>query len=80
MNSYLLEQKIAVKKGIPQNKVRKIYNELERRARILKKIHESGVTGFYELFALLSKMEGEGVISCGCGVRVTGEVSKSRRW
>ena len=63
MNSYLLEQKIAVKKGIPQNKVRKIYNELERRARILKKIHESGITGFYELFALLSKMEGEGVIS-----------------
>ncbi len=63
MNSYLLEQKIAVKKGIPQNKVRKIYSELERRARILKKIHESGITGFYELFALLSKMEGEGVIS-----------------
>ncbi len=63
MNSYLLEQKIAVKKGIPQNKVRRIYKELERRARILKKIHESGVTGFYELFALISKMEGEGVIS-----------------
>ena len=47
---------------------------------ILKKIHELGITGFYELFALLSKMEGEGVISCGCRVRVTGEVSKNRRW
>ncbi len=47
---------------------------------ILKKIYESGITGFYELFALLSKMGGEGVISCGCRVRVTGEVSKSRRW
>lgn len=57
MNSYLLEQKIAVKKGIPQNKVRKIYKELEKRARMLKKIHESGITGFYELFALLSRME-----------------------
>ncbi len=63
MNSYLLEQKIAVKKGIPQTKIRKIYKELEKRARMLKKIHESGVTGFYEVFALLSKMEGEGVVA-----------------
>lgn len=62
LNSYLLERVIAVKKGIPANKVRKIYKELEKRARILKKIHDSGVTGFYELFAVISKMEGEGVL------------------
>ena len=61
MNSYLLEQKIAVKKGIPQNNIRKIYKDLEKKARMLKKIHESGVTGFYELFAFMSKMEGEGL-------------------
>jgi len=62
LNSYLLERVIAVKKGIPANKVRRIYKELEKRARILKKIHDSGVTGFYELFAVISKMEGEGVL------------------
>lgn len=62
LNSYLLERVIAVKKGIPAGKVRKIYKELEKRARILKKIHDSGVTGFYELFGVISKMEGEGVL------------------
>jgi len=51
-----------MKKGIPAGKVRRIYKELEKRARILKKIHDSGVTGFYELFAVISKMEEEGVL------------------
>jgi len=62
MNSHLLEHVIAPKRGIPPAKVRKIYKELEKRARILKKIHDSGITGFYELFAVLSKMDAEGVV------------------
>jgi len=62
MNSYMLERRIAPKKGIPEGNSRKIYKELEKRARILKKINDSGVTGFYELFAVISKMEGEGVV------------------
>ncbi len=62
LNSYMLEEKIAVKRGIPHNKKRKIYKELEKRANILKKIHESGVTDFYELFNLIAKIEKEGVI------------------
>jgi flagellar protein FlaI len=61
LNSYMLERKIAPKKGIPSSNVRKIYKEVEKRARILKKIHDSGITGFYELFAVISKMENEGV-------------------
>jgi flagellar protein FlaI len=61
LNSYMLERKIAPKKGIPTSEVRKIYKELEKRARILKKIHDSGITGFYDLFAVISKMENEGV-------------------
>ena len=62
MNSYLLERVIAPKKGIPAGNVRKIYKELEKRARMLKKIRDSGVTGFYELFAVLSRMDSEGVL------------------
>lgn len=62
MNSFLLEEKIAPKKGLPSNKKRKIYKELEQKANILKKIHQSGVTGFYELFNLMSRMEGEGAL------------------
>jgi len=60
-NSYVLERKIAPMKGIPSNKVRKMYKEVEKRARVLKKIHKSGVIGFYELFAVLSKMENENI-------------------
>jgi flagellar protein FlaI len=54
MNSYLLERVIAPKKGIPAGNVRKIYKELEKRAKILKKIHE--------LFGVIAKMESEGVV------------------
>ena len=62
MNSYMLEEKIAVKRGIPHNKKRKIYKELEKRANILKKLHESGITNFYELFNVIAKIEKEGMI------------------
>ena len=61
MNSYLLEEKIAFKRRIPENKKIKIYKEIEKRARILQKTHKSGVTNFYDLFAMLSKIEREGI-------------------
>ena len=62
MNSYLLEQKIAVKRGIPSHKKRQIYGELERRAKILEKLHkEQKVTGFYELLSVLAKAQQEGL-------------------
>ena len=63
MNSYLLEQKIAVKRMMPESKRRNIYKELEKRARMLQKVHKSGVTNFYDLFAVSSKMEKEGVLT-----------------
>lgn len=62
MNDYLLEYKIAPKKGIPRDKVKMIYKELEKRANLLKKIHRSGVTNFYDLFSLLTKVEDKGII------------------
>jgi flagellar protein FlaI len=62
-NSYLLEQKIAPRLGIPENQVRKIYSELDRRAKILKKIHEAKITNFYDLFNTLIQIEEAGLIS-----------------
>lgn len=62
-NSYLLEQKIAPRMGIPENQVRKIYSELERRAKILKKIHQAKITNFYDLFSTLIQIEEAGLIS-----------------
>jgi len=62
MNSYLLEEKIAPKRGLPPEKKRNIYNELNRRARILERLHkEKGVSDFYELLNVLSAARKEGV-------------------
>ena len=56
-NSYILESKIAFKRGIPPEKKRLIYRVVARRAKILEKIHQSGVTGFHELLQVLAKAQ-----------------------
>lgn len=60
-NSYLLEQRIAPRMGIPENQVRKIYAELDKRAKILRKIHQANITNFYDLFDMLIRIEEAGV-------------------
>ncbi|WP_292388123.1 type II/IV secretion system ATPase subunit [Methanosarcina sp. UBA5] len=62
-NSYLLEQKIAPRLGIPENQVRKIYLELDKKAKILRKIHQAKITNFYELFNTLIQIEEAGITS-----------------
>ena len=62
MTSYILENKIAPKLGISTNKKQKIYDELEKRANVLAKLHkEKGVTGFYEVLEVLNKAQREGL-------------------
>ena len=62
MNSYLLEQKIAVKRGFPPSEKRKIYSILGRRARILERLHkEKGITNFYDLLGVLAEAQTLGV-------------------
>jgi flagellar protein FlaI len=60
-NSYLLEQRIAPSRGLPDKKRRQIYKEVDRRGALLQKLGESGVTNFYELFKLLSKAQKQGL-------------------
>ena len=61
MNSYILEQRIAMKRGIPPHQKRRIYDELKRRARILERLHkERGVRNFYDLLSVLAKAQKEG--------------------
>jgi flagellar protein FlaI len=56
MNSYLLEQIIAIKRGIPPHRRREVYDEVKRRARIFEKLHkEKGITDFYEFFQVLAE-------------------------
>ncbi|MDD5189764.1 MAG: type II/IV secretion system ATPase subunit [Dehalococcoidales bacterium] len=62
MSSYILENKIAPKLGYPTHQKRRIYAELERRAKILQKLHkEMGVTGFYEVLEVLGRAQREGL-------------------
>jgi archaeal flagellar protein FlaI len=62
-NSYLLEQKIAPRLGIPENQVKRIYSELDRRAKILRKIHQAKITNFYDLFNTMIQIEEAGLTS-----------------
>lgn len=62
MTSYILEHKIAPMMGIPGNKKQFIYKEVEKRAKILARLHQQeGITGFYEILEVLSKAKREGL-------------------
>jgi archaeal flagellar protein FlaI len=62
MTSYILESKIAPRLGISGNNKQKVYDELEKRAKILEKLHkEKGVSGFYEVLEVLNKAQREGL-------------------
>jgi flagellar protein FlaI len=59
-NSYLLEDKIALKRGIPPDKKMQVYSLVERRAKILEKLHkDKGVKDFYELLKVLARAQQE---------------------
>ncbi len=59
-NSYLLEYKIAPRRGMPHEKRRQIYKVLKQRADALKRMYEQGKTDFYEVYAILSKAYRDG--------------------
>jgi flagellar protein FlaI len=62
MSSYVLDELIAPKLGIPPHKKQRVYAEVERRAIILQKLHkERGVKGFYEVLDVLNKAQQEGL-------------------
>ena len=61
MNSYLLEEKIASRRGITRDKIKKIYAEVKKRGEILKRIHEQEITNFYEVHGVLTKASREGL-------------------
>jgi archaeal flagellar protein FlaI len=58
--SYLLEEKVASRRGIPYEKRNQIYALLKQRAEILRRIQEQKLSGFFELYAVLSKAYREG--------------------
>ena len=62
MNSYLLENKIAPRRGIdPQNK-RLIYDEVDRRAKLFEKLLAAGRTNFFDLYKAFSQAQRQGIL------------------
>ncbi len=56
MNSYLLEQVIAIKRGIAPHRRKEIYDEVKRRAQIFEKLHkDKKVTDFHDFFKILAE-------------------------
>jgi len=63
--SYLLENKIATLLGFPDHKKAEIYDEVDKRARILERLHKAGYTDFQDLFQMIIKVKKEGLIRIG---------------
>ncbi|MHC1586224.1 MAG: type II/IV secretion system ATPase subunit [Candidatus Hecatellaceae archaeon] len=60
-SSYLLENKIAVMKGISKYELKKIYEELELRAKILEYMLKLGILDYYEVWRNLVWIHNVGV-------------------
>jgi flagellar protein FlaI len=62
MNSYLLENRIAPKRGLAARDKRAIYQELDRRAALFERLADQGTSDFYELYRVFSKAQREGLL------------------
>jgi flagellar protein FlaI len=62
-SSFLLESKIATMLGIPEHKKAQIYMEVEKRAKILERLHKAGYTDFLELHDMLTKLKKQGLLN-----------------
>ncbi|MCK9581231.1 MAG: type II/IV secretion system ATPase subunit [Methanoregula sp.] len=64
-SSFLLENKIATMLGMPDNKKSEIYLEVEKRAKILERLHKAGYTKFWDLFHMMTKIKKQGLLTIG---------------
>jgi flagellar protein FlaI len=64
-SSYLLENKIATMLGLPDSRKTEIYLEVEKRAKILERLHKAGYVKFWDLFHMITKIKKQGLITIG---------------
>jgi flagellar protein FlaI len=64
-SSYLLENKIATMLGIPDSRKAEIYLEVEKRAKILERLHKAGYVKFWDLFHMMTKIKKQGLLTIG---------------
>lgn len=61
-SSFLLENKIATLLGLPEERRGDIYLEIDKRARILERLHKAGYTGFWDLYFMMTKIKKQGLL------------------
>ena len=61
LNATILETVVGARRGLAPKFSRKIYDEVQDRAIILRKLHERGITNFYELHNVLSQAYRQGL-------------------
>ncbi|HLF76744.1 MAG TPA: type II/IV secretion system ATPase subunit [Dehalococcoidia bacterium] len=61
-NSYLLEQAVAPKRGLDSRNKRAIYEELSKRSNLIRKLHQTGRTDFFDLYKTFAQAERQGLI------------------
>lgn len=59
--SYLLEEKIAVMRGIPRRRIKEVYDELELRARFLQTLVDRKVFDYFQVYKAIVKAYSLGV-------------------
>lgn len=64
-SSFLLENKIATMLGMPDSKKSEIYLEVEKRAKILERLHKAGYVKFWDLFHMMTKIKKQGLLQIG---------------
>ncbi len=61
-SSFLLENKVATLLGLPEDRRGEIYLEIDKRARILERLHKAGYTGFWDLYHMITKIKKQGLL------------------
>ncbi|HIH75417.1 MAG TPA: type II/IV secretion system ATPase subunit [Methanosarcina sp.] len=61
-SSYILENKIATRLGISGKKKKVIYDEIEKRAKILERLDSEGIVNYWDFFNTISKITKAGML------------------
>jgi flagellar protein FlaI len=64
-SSFLLENKIATMLGMPDSRKAEIYLEVEKRAKILERLHKAGYVKFWDMFHMMTKIKKQGLLKIG---------------
>ncbi|MEE8159077.1 MAG: type II/IV secretion system ATPase subunit, partial [Dehalococcoidia bacterium] len=61
MNSNIMEEVVAPKMGLSHQESRKMYDIIEERAVSFRKMHDRGITNFYDFYKLISQAHRQGL-------------------